>query len=264
VKIPIERLKDLVLKTADGIMSLVPQPEPSLQKRHACRLIAHRGGHGGNPHLENTLAAFRTAKDVGAWGIEFDVRWTADDIAVIHHDSSTQRGFGVDLEIEQTSFEHLRKVAPLIPTLTEVIEEFGHKAHLMIEVKRANRTLNRTRLDTLELALKGLRAHEEYHLMSLSPDLLLACEFAPKNALLPVAEFDVASVSALALRENFAGMTSQYLLMAPDLIRKHRDRGQAVGTGFAASTAVLHREINRDIDWVFTNHIAERARDLNL
>lgn len=47
-------------------------------------IIAHRGASVVEP--ENTVAAFRRAVELGADGIELDVRRTADDRLVVHHD----------------------------------------------------------------------------------------------------------------------------------------------------------------------------------
>ena len=47
-------------------------------------VIAHRGASHREP--ENTLAAFRRAGFDGADGVELDVRRTADDRLVVHHD----------------------------------------------------------------------------------------------------------------------------------------------------------------------------------
>lgn len=47
-------------------------------------VIAHRGA--SRAHAENTLGAFEAAVRMGADGIEFDVRRTADDVMVVHHD----------------------------------------------------------------------------------------------------------------------------------------------------------------------------------
>jgi glycerophosphoryl diester phosphodiesterase len=47
-------------------------------------VIAHRGASRAEP--ENTVAAFRRAVAMGADGIELDVRRTADDRLVVHHD----------------------------------------------------------------------------------------------------------------------------------------------------------------------------------
>lgn len=48
-------------------------------------IIAHRGASAAEP--ENTIAAFRRAVALGADGIELDVRRTADDRLVVHHDA---------------------------------------------------------------------------------------------------------------------------------------------------------------------------------
>ncbi len=47
-------------------------------------VLAHRGA--SRRERENTLAAFRAARDLGADGIELDVRRAADGAMVVHHD----------------------------------------------------------------------------------------------------------------------------------------------------------------------------------
>lgn len=53
------------------------------------RVIAHRGASAAAP--ENTLAAFRRARDEGATWIECDVKLTADDRPVVFHDDTLDR-----------------------------------------------------------------------------------------------------------------------------------------------------------------------------
>ena len=48
-------------------------------------VIAHRGA--SRAERENTIAAFVRAVEMGADGIELDVRRTADDVLVVHHDA---------------------------------------------------------------------------------------------------------------------------------------------------------------------------------
>lgn len=47
-------------------------------------IIAHRGA--SRAERENTIAAFAAAVRLGADGVELDVRRTADDVMVVHHD----------------------------------------------------------------------------------------------------------------------------------------------------------------------------------
>lgn len=53
-------------------------------------VIAHRGASAEFP--ENTMQAFAAARAVGADGIELDVRVSADDVLVLHHDAHLADG----------------------------------------------------------------------------------------------------------------------------------------------------------------------------
>ncbi len=71
-------------------------------------MIGHRGAAGVRP--ENTLPAFQHALDLGVDAVEFDVRVTGDGVAVVHHDTSTQRTCGDHLLIEHASIGALRRL----------------------------------------------------------------------------------------------------------------------------------------------------------
>jgi glycerophosphoryl diester phosphodiesterase len=79
-------------------------------------VLGHRGASAAAP--ENTLAAFALARALGADGVELDVRRTADDVLVVHHDPEVG-GFGV---IAQASFAALRAHHPSVPTLAEALD----------------------------------------------------------------------------------------------------------------------------------------------
>lgn len=57
------------------------------------KVIAHRGASAAEP--ENTLAAFRAAVEMGADGVELDVRRTADGAGAVHHDAHLSDGRAV-------------------------------------------------------------------------------------------------------------------------------------------------------------------------
>lgn len=54
------------------------------------RIIAHRGASATEP--ENTLRAFRRARQLGADWVELDVRRTADGALAVHHDAHLHDG----------------------------------------------------------------------------------------------------------------------------------------------------------------------------
>lgn len=98
--------------------------------------FAHRGLHDTVP--ENTISAFRLAKDAGV-GIELDVRLTKDDEVVVFHDETLLRAAGRAEKISDLTFSELQKI-PLfgseetIPLLSDVLKETG-RAPLLVEIK---------------------------------------------------------------------------------------------------------------------------------
>src|ERR1700687_3544713 len=79
-------------------------------------VLAHRGACRRAP--ENTLDAFRVARDLGADGVELDVRRTRDGVLVLSHDPVID-GFGLLVE---HPFERRRARVPSVPTLEEAFD----------------------------------------------------------------------------------------------------------------------------------------------
>ena len=78
-------------------------------------------GHRGSPRRarENTVAAFRMAREDGADGVELDVHRTQDGELVVFHDAALE-DFGV---LAEAPFAQVRAAYPWLPTLTEVLDE---------------------------------------------------------------------------------------------------------------------------------------------
>ena len=102
---------------------------------------AHRGLHGpGVP--ENSMAAFRAALD-GGFGVELDVHLLKDGNLAVMHDSLLNRTTGQagrmeDLTTEDLKHYFLEGTAETIPEFGEVLDLFGGKAPLIIELKSAD------------------------------------------------------------------------------------------------------------------------------
>jgi glycerophosphoryl diester phosphodiesterase len=91
-------------------------------------VLGHRGASAVAP--ENTVAAFSKARELGADGVELDVRRTADDVLVVHHDAVIT---GVGAVVELT-FAGVRAARPALPTLGEALEAL-HGMVVNAEVK---------------------------------------------------------------------------------------------------------------------------------
>lgn len=53
-------------------------------------ILAHRGA--SQAESENTIAAFERAREMGADGVELDIRLTEDGVVVVHHDAELADG----------------------------------------------------------------------------------------------------------------------------------------------------------------------------
>lgn len=106
-------------------------------------VIAHRGASAYAP--ENTLAAFKKAKELGASWIEFDVMLTADKEVVVFHDETLERttnGQGPVSErpgaylktLDAGSWFQAQFIGEKIPTLSEVLE-FLRQYPLLVNIE---------------------------------------------------------------------------------------------------------------------------------
>lgn len=92
------------------------------------RIIGHRGAAGHE--LENTLASIQYAKNLGVYGVEFDLRKTKDNQLVLCHDADLQRVADDNRRLDELSLTKLQKIPLLtgahIPTLAEALEVMGN------------------------------------------------------------------------------------------------------------------------------------------
>ena len=70
-------------------------------------LVAHRGYSGRYP--ENTLLAYKAAREQGALYMELDLQMTSDRVPVLHHDESLLRMAGVDIDVRDVKAKYFKK-----------------------------------------------------------------------------------------------------------------------------------------------------------
>jgi glycerophosphoryl diester phosphodiesterase len=249
-----DRIENRLLHQIDRIYERRLQAAADERHLACCRVVSHRGEHDGRIIRENTLPAFDAAVALGVWGIECDIRWTRDLAPVVIHDPDLRRVFGLPRVVAECTLAELERDCPGLPTLAAVIARYGGQVHLMVEVKqepypdpgRQNRILG----DLFGQLTPGT----DFHLLSLAPEMFRRTWFAPPAAYLPVARLNLLQLSRLALRQGYAGVAGHYTLVRDGLIRRHHAAGQRIGTGYPRSMPVLFRELNRQVDWIFSNH----------
>jgi glycerophosphoryl diester phosphodiesterase len=262
-------LENALIRSIDFFFRIWPQPHPGSVRLKACKIVSHRGEHNNQNVFENTIEAFDLARDKGIWGIEFDIRWTKDLHPVVVHDPDLKRVFGIDLMISKLTRSELKSCCPAVPTLPKIIERYGKKLHLMIEIKSEDYPNPEIQNHILENCLSSLAPRQDYHLMSLTPPMFDLISFAPPSMFIPIATLNVSQFSNLALEKNYCGIAGHYLLLSSSKLAKHHKKGQNVGTGYPESKNCLFREINRGVEWIFSNNagklqeIANTIADIN-
>ena len=112
---------------------------------------------------ENSLDAFEYALSQGCDGFEFDVRHTRDSRNVLWHDSTLN-----GREIVVTDFAQLTaRDGSVRACLEDVLQQFGHRAYLDIELKAAGRE------GDIVAALKQHPPQRPYIVSSFLPQILL-------------------------------------------------------------------------------------------
>ncbi|MGN6522698.1 MAG: glycerophosphodiester phosphodiesterase family protein [Actinomycetes bacterium] len=105
--------------------------------------MAHRGGAGlpGYEGLENSLAAFQAAVDLGFTYLETDVHATADGVVLACHDHTLDRTTDSRGSISALSYDVVSRARVAdrypIPTLDELLVAFP-EARLNIDAKHSN------------------------------------------------------------------------------------------------------------------------------
>ncbi|ASQ44633.1 glycerophosphodiester phosphodiesterase [Legionella clemsonensis] len=247
------RFLDFLQKCVDWYFASLPRKKPDDFLIENARLIAHRGAHDGNKRiLENTNEAFARALELGCWGIEFDIRETADGVLVVNHDATLKRLWGKNVAIKKLTFPKLRQIVPQIPSLKEVVENYGKRIHFFIELKAPFSA----EAQLVEI-LQALTPCEDYHLLSLDENIFASFSQFPKEALLLVAEHNnVKKFCELSLQKQYGGVLGHYALMNQKTLKQLRAEKKIIGVGMVNSRFSLYRELNRGIAWLFSNNVA--------
>ena len=201
-----------------------PQPQPSPQAIRQCKLIAHRGAHDPPAIIENTLPAFERAAAAGVWGVEFDIRWTRDLVPVVIHDPDLLRLYGKPERIADLTREALYRHAPGIPSLADVVSRFGRRLHLMIEVKEPHWPEPVRQHHILRETLSALSAVEDFHLMTLDPQILQPLtDFTPQCRIAIAYQWPT-RLSRWVMRNHWGGLCGHYALLGRKVVRDHHSK----------------------------------------
>ena len=241
------------IRIFDAIFSRLHQPTPAADVLDRCKIISHRGEHDGEEVKENSITAFDRAAEAGVWGIELDVRWTSDLVPVVAHDPDLNRVHDIDAPIAGISWPLLQRMTPDVPTLAQVVDRFGGRVHLMIEIKHLNWPAPDQQSSILRDVLSPLKPEVDYHIMALRLASLTRISGFPAESMVAIANYQPSKYSRWVADKRWGGLCAHYGMMRKALIEKHHNYGQKVGTAYPKSRNCLFRELNRGVDWIFSN-----------
>lgn len=227
--------------------------------------IAHRGASAVAP--PNTLSAFEKAIELGADGVEFDVRLSADGVPVVIHDATvdaTTDGRGLVAEMTVGQLKRLDAGASFdpafagerIPTLEEVLDAVGERLLLNIELKSAS-LLNHGLERAMVALIERYGLHERVLISSFNPLALRRVQkIAPHipTALLSSARSPLLLPFArLISPEPFRALHPHHTLTDERYIRRARRRDYRIHVWTVDDPTEMCRLIAWGVDGIITN-----------
>jgi len=142
-------------------------------------VIAHRGGSKRAP--ENTISALKNGLMLQADYVEFDLRFTKDEVPVLFHDDQLSRttNGSKDLSIEDISLEEAKKLdagsffspqykGEQIPTFEETLQILPNDTKYFIEIKEPNIKYTTVIVDII----KSFQIEKNVKILSFHQDVL--------------------------------------------------------------------------------------------
>ncbi len=235
--------------------------------------FAHRGASHDAP--QNTLAAFRLAREMGADGVELDVQVSKDGEAVVIHNftvDATTDGQGAVQDKTLAELKELdagswfdapsinsgrrRFAGQRIPTLQEVIVEVGHQLLLNIELKAKA-------LGSGGLVAEVVRLIEDHNLVhramvsSFNPFALRQVKrLNPGISTGILYYFDLPGHLVRSLFMSLAGtdaLNPEKRLVTREYMAWAKGRGYRVNAWTADEPVEMKRLITLDVDSIITN-----------
>jgi len=234
------------------------------RRRERPLVVAHRGASADE--LENTLPAFRRARDEGADAVELDVMRCGSGEVVVFHDDDLQRLFSQAGETRKLPWRVLEALG--IPLLSQVLDELGPLA-VNVELKSHPDWRQRLSDDGLAAEVARLiRGREEKVIVS-SFDPLLLRRFqaaAPSVATGLLFAHDQSRPLREAWAARLLGPTAVHpesLLVDHVAVGRWRARGYLVNVWTVDDPAELRWLAALGVDGIITNRPAASRKALN-
>lgn len=212
--------------------------------------IAHRG----DPitQRENTLQAFAAAVDAGADMIELDVRCTSDGEAVVVHDATLDRIWGVAAQVSALRAHDVRALG--IPDLSEALAAIPDSVQVMVDYEE--RAVAEPALDAvlaagaLDRCLFSGSCYDGHRaIRGRASDARIACTWTGDA---PVADALLDELAA-----EYWNPSGDVLARDPEQVERMHARGTLVSVWTIDRRADMQLVLDLGVDAVVTNHVAD-------
>lgn len=219
---------------------------------------AHRGASQYAP--ENTLAAFYLGLEMGANGIETDIRLTADHQLVLFHDQTMERTAGLAASVEECTYAQLLRIDlgsyisvryrnERIVLLDDFLKYFaGKEIQLALELKGKG-----VESGTLDLISRyGCEGHTV--VTSFSFDSLKTVRRFDRTVHLGYLTEEIDDDTIKALEMNRIGqICPRASLISPASVHLAHERGLTVRAWGVADESLMRRAIECGVDGMTVN-----------
>ena len=216
-------------------------------------IFAHRGCTEG--FVENTIEAFVEARRLGADGVEFDVRRSADGALVIHHDA---RVAGVGL-IHETPVADLPAYVPLFGAVIDVCD--GMRMNVEVKNKPGDPGYDPSGSLSREVAAELVEHGRPEGVIVSSFDAptieaVRAAEPGLPVGLLLEARANLTDALALAHDRHYQALHPFFAVVTPDFVARCHGEGLAVNVWTPNADAHLEAMVDLGVDALITDRLS--------
>jgi glycerophosphoryl diester phosphodiesterase len=219
----------------------------------AVSLIAHRGGSG--PWRENTLEAFAAARSMGADGVEFDVRLTADGEAVVHHDPDLESGE----VIARTKRRDLREFVPDLSAVVDACQGMFMDVEIKIDNPEPGKRPDPATCRALATAVaEAIGRNASAVVSSFWPDpLVVLGEIAPgvRTGLLVHPALDAMGAVPMAENLGCSALLPHHSAVTSVLVDRCHEAGLDVGTWTVNTAEDVSSVVEAGVEAVVTDNV---------
>ena len=225
-------------------------------------LVGHRGATGYAP--EHSMRGYHMAIDKGADYIELDLQLTKDNKLLCMHDSTLDRtttGTGLiqDKTLAEIQSSYTLKEGDEIPSLEDVLKEFGNSAKYYIETKRPfDMNMDKELLKQLKnYKLIGFGTQKfGVIIQSFAKESLINIKNQYSNIpLVYLSNTFTESYIQEAFDNDFYAVAPKYTTITKSLVDNAHSKGLKVHTWTVNSTVDMRDMENKGVDGIFTNYL---------